>query len=98
MIAKMRDGVIIINTARGGLINEQDAADALKSGKLGGFAADVLTKEPPINGSPLFGCPNCIITPHIGWAPIESRKRLIDIATENVRAFLDGHPQNKVNQ
>lgn len=97
-IVKMRDGVIIINTARGGLINERDAADALISGKLGGFAADVLTQEPPKNGSPLFGCPNCIITPHIGWAPIESRKRLIDVATENVRAFLDGHPQNKVNQ
>ena len=97
-IAKMRDGVIIINTARGGLINEQDTADALLSGKLGGFAADVLIKEPPKDGSPLFGCPNCIITPHIGWAPIESRKRLINIAADNVRAFLDGHPQNKVNQ
>ncbi len=97
-IAKMRDGVIIINTARGGLINEQDTADALLSGKLGGFAADVLTKEPPKDGSPLFGCPNCIITPHIGWAPIESRKRLVSIAADNVRAFLDGHPQNKVNQ
>ncbi|PKM72220.1 MAG: glycerate dehydrogenase [Firmicutes bacterium HGW-Firmicutes-16] len=97
-IAKMRNGVIIINTARGGLINEQDAAEALVSGKLGGFAADVLAQEPPKDGNPLFGCPNCIITPHIGWAPIESRKRLIDVATENVRAFLDGHPQNKVNQ
>ncbi|MEA4894390.1 MAG: D-2-hydroxyacid dehydrogenase [Oscillospiraceae bacterium] len=96
-IAKMRDGVIIINTARGGLVNEQDTADALKSGKLGGFAADVLTQEPPKDGSPLFGCPNCIITPHIAWVPIESRKRLIKIATDNVRAFLDGHPQNKLN-
>ncbi|MFB0921288.1 MAG: D-2-hydroxyacid dehydrogenase [Oscillospiraceae bacterium] len=95
---KMRDGVIIINTARGGLVNEQDTADALESGKLGGYAADVLAKEPPKDGSPLFGCPNCIITPHIGWAPIESRKRLISIAADNVRAFLDGHPQNKVNQ
>ncbi len=96
-ISKMRDGVIIINTARGGLVNEQDVTDALTSGKLRGFAADVLTKEPPVNGSPLFGAPNCVITPHIAWAPIESRKRLISIATENVRAFIDGHPQNKVN-
>jgi glycerate dehydrogenase len=97
-ISKMRDGVIIINTARGNLVNEQDVADALISGKLRGFAADALTEEPPINGSPLFGAPNCIITPHIAWAPIESRIRLINTATENVRAFIDGHPQNKVNQ
>lgn len=96
-ISKMRDGSIVINTARGGLVNEQDVTDSLISGKLRGFAADVLTKEPPVNGSPLFGAPNCIITPHIAWAPIESRKRLISIATENVRAFISGHPQNKVN-
>ena len=96
-ISKMRDGAIVINTARGGLVKEQDITDSLNSGKLGGFAADVLTKEPPVNGSPLFGAPNCIITPHIAWAPIESRKRLISIATENVRAFIGGHPQNKVN-
>lgn len=96
-IAKMRDGAVIINTARGGLINEADTAEALKSGKLGGFAADALTKEPPADGSPLFGCPNCVITPHIAWAPIESRRRLISIATENVRSFIEGHPQNKVN-
>lgn len=97
-IAKMRDGAIIVNTARGGLVNEKDAADALKSGKLGGFAADTLTEEPPVDGSPLFSAPNCIITPHLGWAPIESRRRLIETATENVRSFIDGHPQNIVNQ
>lgn len=97
-ISKMRDGAILINTARGGLVVEQDVADALKSGKLSGFAADVLSKEPPVDGSPLFGAPNCVITPHIAWAPIESRRRLVDIATENVRAFLNGHPQNKVNK
>lgn len=96
-IEKMRDGVIVINTARGGLVNEQDVTDALNSGKIRGFASDVLAKEPPVNGSPLFGAPNCIITPHIAWAPIESRKRLMNTATENVRAFIDGHPQNKVN-
>lgn len=96
-IARMRDGAIIINTARGGLVNEQDVAEALLSGKLGGFAADVLTQEPPVDGSLLFGCPNCVITPHIAWVPVESRKRLIAIAAENVRAFLDGHPHNTVN-
>jgi len=96
-ISKMRDGAIIINTARGGLVNEQDVTDALNSGKLSGFAADVLVQEPPVNSSPLFGAPNCVITPHIAWAPIESRKRLISTATENVRAFIGGHPQNIVN-
>ena len=96
-ISKMRDGVIVINTARGLLVNEQDVTDALTSGKMRGFASDVLAKEPPVNGSPLFGAPNCIITPHIAWAPIESRKRLMNTAIENVRAFLSGEPQNKVN-
>lgn len=96
-ISKMREGAIVINTARGGLVDERDVADSLNSGKLSGFAADVLTQEPPVNGSPLFGAPNCIITPHIAWAPIESRKRLISIATENVRSFIGGHSQNKVN-
>lgn len=97
-ISKMRAGVIIINTARGGLVNEQDIADALYSGKLGGYGADVLTREPPKDGSPLFDAPNCVITPHIAWAPIESRKRLISIATENVRSYIEGRSQNKVNQ
>ena len=96
-ISKMRDGVIVINTARGLLVNEQDVTDALTSGKMRGFASDVLAKEPPVNGSPLFGAPNCIITPHIAWAPIESRKRLMNTAIENVRAFLSGELQNKVN-
>ncbi len=95
-LAKMRDGVIIINTARGGLVCEQDVAQALISGKLGGFGSDVLSHEPPVNGSPLFGMPNCIITPHIAWAPIESRRRLMDSAVGNVRAFIDGNPQNTV--
>lgn len=97
-INKMRNGALLINTARGGLVNENDVSEALFSGKLGGYAADVLTQEPPSDGTPLFGAPNCIITPHIAWAPIESRRRLINIATDNVRSFLCGHPQNKVNQ
>ncbi|MEG0036330.1 MAG: NAD(P)-dependent oxidoreductase, partial [Oscillospiraceae bacterium] len=78
-------------------INEQDVAMALISGKLSGFAADVLTNEPPTLGTPLFTTPNCVITPHIAWAPYESRVRLIKIAIENVRCFIDGHPQNTVN-
>lgn len=96
-ISKMRDGVIIINTARGALVNETDALEALNSGKLFGYATDTLSLEPPINGNPLFGAPNCIITPHIAWAPIESRKRLISTAVENVRAFIEGKPVNVVS-
>ncbi len=96
-ISKMRDGVIIINTARGGLINEADLADALKSGKVRAFGADVLAKEPPETDCPLINAPNTVITPHIAWAPYESRARLITISIENVRLYLEGRPQNRVN-
>ena len=95
-LSRMRPGAFLINTARGGLVCERDVADALKSGRLGGFAADVLAQEPPKDGSPLFSAPNCIITPHIAWAPKESRLRLISIAAENLRAFQSGNPQNEV--
>lgn len=97
-IAKMKDGAIILNTARGGLVCEKAVAEALHSGKLGGFGADVLAEEPPVGGSPLFTAPNCVITPHIAWAPIESRKRLLAVVAENIRLFLQGTPQNKVNE
>lgn len=97
-ISKMKDGAIIINTARGGLVNEADVAEALYSGKLSGYAADVLTDEPPVNGSPLIGAPNCILTPHIAWAPLESRRRLITVAVDNLKMFIEGNPQNVVNK
>lgn len=97
-IQKMKDGAIIINTARGALVNEADVADALRSGKLGGYAADVLTEEPPVSGSPLIGAPNSIITPHIAWAPLETRKRLISVAIENLSRYIQGDPQNVVNK
>ena len=97
-LARMKSGAFLINTARGGLVCERDAADALKSGRLAGFAADVLAQEPPKDGSPLFSAPNCVITPHIAWAPIESRRRLIDIAVENLRAYTNGAPQNEVKK
>lgn len=96
-IAKMRDGVIILNTARGGLINEADMSAALKSGKVAAYGADVLKKEPPAPDCPLINAPNTVITPHIAWAPLQTRERLIHIAIENVRAYLRGQPQNKVN-
>lgn len=96
-ISKMKDGVIIINTARGPIIDESALADALNSGKVGGAGVDVLEIEPPVNGSPLIGAKNCIITPHIAWASKEARARLADIACDNLIKYLEGKPQNIVN-
>ena len=96
-LAKMKDGAIPLNTARGGLIDEQAVADALKSGKLAGYGADVVSKEPIAEDNPLLTAPNCYLTPHIAWAPKEARLRLHHIAAENLRAFLNGTPQNVVS-
>lgn len=96
-IAKMKDGAILINTARGGLVDEAAVKYALESGKLAYFAADVVSKEPIAADNPLLTAKNCILTPHIAWAPKETRIRLHQITTENVRAFLSGKPQNVVN-
>ena len=96
-IAKMKDGVILINTSRGPLIVEQDLADALNCKKVAYAACDVVSTEPIRPDNPLLGCYNSIITPHIAWAPKESRQRLMDIAVSNVEAFLSGTPINVVN-
>jgi len=95
-IARMKDGVFIINTARGPLIDETALREALLSGKVRGAAVDVVSTEPIPAGHPLLGLPNCIITPHIAWAPRESRQRLMDVAVENLRSFLLGTPVNNV--
>lgn len=95
-ISKMKDGVIIINTSRGPLIVEKDLADALNSGKVAGAALDVMSQEPPIENNPLMHAKNCIITPHIAWAPKESRQRLMDIAVDNLIQFIGKTPINVV--
>lgn len=96
-IAKMKDGVILINTSRGPLIVEEDLADALNSGKVGGAGLDVLSVEPASNDNPLLSAKNCIITPHIAWAPKESRERLLNIAVDNLISYSEGNPVNVVN-
>lgn len=96
-ISKMKDGVILINTSRGQLIAEEDLADALRSGKIGSAAVDVAAKEPIPADSPLLHAPNCIITPHIAWAPFAARKRLMQLSEQNLKAFLNDKPINVVN-
>lgn len=96
-ISHMKSGVIIINTSRGQLVNEDDLFEALESGKISGAAVDVVSSEPISRDNPLLRAKNCIITPHIAWAPLEARKRLMDIAVENLKAFLNGEPVNVVN-
>ena len=96
-ISKMKDGAILINTARGGLIDEEALAQALRSGKLYAAGLDVLREEPPVHGSPLLSCPNAMITGHVAWLTRESRMRAIDMAIDNFKAYLEGHPVSVIN-
>lgn len=96
-IDKMKDGVLIINTARGGLIIEKDLRDALNSGKVASAAVDVISTEPMLANNPLLNAKNCIITPHIAWAPKEARTRLMQTAVNNLDAFINGNPINVIN-
>ncbi len=94
----MRHDAILVNTARGGIVNEADLATALRDGRIGGAAVDVLSEEPPVNGNPLLdtALPNLIVTPHIAWASIQSRQTLVDALAANIRAFRQGKPGNVV--
>ena len=94
----MRPGTILINTGRGALIDEEAVADALKKKHLKAYCADVMEQEPPHKDNPLLKQPNAYITPHIAWATIEARQRLMDICVENIKAFITGNPQNVVNK
>ena len=96
-IAMMKEGAIIINTGRGPLVDEQDVAEALAKGRIAGYGADVMEVEPPSENNPLLKAPNAFITPHIAWATFEARTRLMSIAAANIRAFLEGRPQNVVS-
>lgn len=95
--SKMKVGLYLINTARGGVIDEQALFDALESGRISGAAIDVLTQEPMRADCPLLNAKNITITPHIAWAPLDTRIRLLSIVVSNVRAFIDGNPTNVVN-
>lgn len=96
-IEKMKPGVILLNTSRGGLIVQEDLVEALKSGRIYAAGLDVLQTEPPKGGDPLLSCENCFLTPHIAWAPMQSRRRLMDAAAENLRQYAKGTPVNVVN-
>ena len=95
-LAMVHPGAILINTGRGGLVDEQAVAAALESGQLAAYCADVLTDEPPRPDNPLFRQPNAYITPHIAWATREARQRLMAVCVENIRRFIAGNPQNVV--
>jgi glycerate dehydrogenase len=96
-IERCKEGVIIVNAARGPMVDEAAVADALRSGRIAGYAADVVSVEPMLPDNPLKDAPNTVITPHTAWAPMETRVRLIEVAADNLKAYLAGSPVNVVN-
>ena len=96
-LAKMKPTAIIINTARGGIVNEQALASALNSGEIAGAGFDVLTSEPPVEGNVLLEANNVMITPHSAWSTLQARQKLVDETIINIRSFFDGKPRNIVN-
>ena len=97
-LAQMLPGTILINTGRGALVDEEAVANALEEGHLKAYCADVMEQEPPRKDNPLIKQPNAYITPHIAWATIEARQRLMNICVENIKTFIAGNPQNVVNK
>lgn len=97
LISRMPSHAILINTARGGLVNEQDLADALNASKIGGACLDVVSAEPISNDNPLMGAKNCLLTPHNAWSTLEARQRLMQATADNIAAFIDGNPIHVVN-
>ena len=97
VIAKMKDGVILLNTSRGPVLDEAAVASALRSGKIAALGADVVSVEPIRENNPLLSAPNTYLTPHIAWAPKETRLRLMDVAADNLSAYLKGSPVNVVS-
>lgn len=97
VIAKMKPGVILLNTSRGGLLDERAVADALRSGQIAAAGVDVVSREPIEAENPLLNAPNCIITPHVAWAAKECRQRIVDCVIENIRTYVNGIPKNIVN-
>ena len=95
-ISRMKDGAVLINTARGGLVDEKALADALRSGKLAGAGLDVMAQEPPEEDNPLIGLENCYITPHIAFIPIEARRTVVDTCADNLRSFINGGMLNRL--
>lgn len=98
LLDKMKPAAVLINTGRGGLINEQDLADALNSGRIAAACLDVLSTEPPAGDNPLITAKNCFITPHIAWATFEARQRLLNITVDNLNSYIAGMPKNVIRQ
>lgn len=96
-LAKMKRGAILLNAARGPLVNEDDVAAALHSGQLGGYGADVMVSEPPVRDNPLFSTPNTLLTPHMAWATVRARQNIINLTAENILRWKEGTPINVVN-
>jgi glycerate dehydrogenase len=96
-LSKMKAGTLLVNASRGTLVEEESLAAALRENRIAGYAADVLSQEPPLETNPLLNAPNCILTPHLSWASIECRRRILQTSVENLRAFLEGKPQNVVS-
>jgi glycerate dehydrogenase len=96
LLATMKPTAFLINTSRGGLINEHDLAEALNKEMIAGAALDVLSAEPPVTSNPLLHAKNCLITPHIAWATFEARSRLMNVVVNNIKYFLEGNPEHVV--